>query len=318
MTRARPTAQLPMRDGVSASSVALQRGPWSTVLDFLTERLPRISRAEWYERMARGDVFDAQGQPLRPKAPYRWPTTVHYYRELPPEPRVPFEAPVLYQDDDLLVADKPHFLPVMPSGRHLHETLLVRLKRLTGNPDLVPIHRIDLDTAGLVLFSTRVATRGEWFRLFRERQVAKSYLAVASAKPGVMPGARATLTHHLADGEHHMLMRDVPLRDGVPPNARTELECVAVRSDLALYRLDPITGKRHQLRVQMAAWGCPLVNDRIYPALEPELPPGALPDLARPLQLLAQRLSLVHPITKKPLTFESQRQLMWPNVDAGG
>ena len=144
-------------DGLTASTPAIAAGSWPTVLDCLCARFPAIGRAQWLDRMARGRVLDADGLPLAADTPYRVGLEVHYYREVADEPPIPFEETVLHVDAHLLVADKPHFLPVTPAGGHVHETLLGRLIRSTGNPHLVPLHRIDRDTAGLVLFSANPA-----------------------------------------------------------------------------------------------------------------------------------------------------------------
>ncbi|MEN1381160.1 pseudouridine synthase, partial [Pseudomonas aeruginosa] len=154
-----------------ASTLHLPAGPWSTVLDCLCARFPAIDRDTWLARMQRGRVLDAEGRALGPQAAYREGLRVHYFRELPAEAPIPFEARILYRDEHLLVADKPHFLPVMPAGGYVEQTLLARLARSTGNRDLVPLHRIDRHTAGLVLFSTNPGSRGRYQALFRERRI---------------------------------------------------------------------------------------------------------------------------------------------------
>src|SRR5688500_347934 len=119
----------PARNGVGASSVSLPDGTWRTVLEFLTCRFPEIDTATWVARMQRGDVVDETGDRIAPDSPYRRGVRLYYYREAQNESPIPFEEIVLYRDDHIVVADKPHFLPVVPAGRFLQETLLVRLKR---------------------------------------------------------------------------------------------------------------------------------------------------------------------------------------------
>ena len=307
MTRPRPAVQVPMRDGVSASCVALPAGHWPTVLDFLAARFERIPRAEWLGRMQAGDVIDEQGQAVAADQAYpaytRLYARLYYYRALPPELPVPFEAAVLYQDAHLLVADKPHFLPVVPSGRYLQETLLVRLKRLTGLADLVPVHRIDRDTAGLVLFSVNPATRGAYVALFRERQVVKQYEAIAPWREGLT----LPFTHRsrLVDGASFMTVEEVP----GTANTETRIELIERYRAWARYRLSPLTGYRHQLRVHMNALGMPILNDLIYPVLAPECPPGVSPDFERPLQLLARLLAFTDPVTGEARAFETRMRL---------
>lgn len=306
---------LPTRDGVSASTVAAPHGPWATVLDFLCERIPAVAREDWAQRMARGEVLDAQGQAVPPGAPYRAQTRLHYWRSLPFEHPIPFEETIVFQDEFLVVADKPHFLPVTPKGRYLHETLLVRLKKRTGLDTLVPMHRIDRETAGLVVFTVQPHTRNAYQGLLRELQVHKTYEAIAPWKEGLAwPQRRIS---RLAESPHFMAMHEV---EG-PPNADTLIEVMAVSDAhagpqgaqrLAHYRLTPRTGQKHQLRAHMNALDLPILGDQIYPVLLPALPPGQAPDFGRPLQLLAKSLRFTDPITGEARAFESPRKLRLP------
>ncbi|MEY4764060.1 MAG: hypothetical protein RI907_733, partial [Pseudomonadota bacterium] len=182
-----PSPALPTRDGVSPSVVALPSGPWPLVLDFLVQRLPKVPRDDWAERMAQGLVVDAQGQPVPPEAPFRPQTKLYYWRALPFEHPIPFEERIVYQDEHLLVADKPHFLPVTPSGIYARQTLMARLRHRTGLADLIPVHRLDRETAGLVVFCVRPQDRDAYHQLFRDRAVEKVYDAVAPLGAGPWP-----------------------------------------------------------------------------------------------------------------------------------
>jgi tRNA pseudouridine32 synthase/23S rRNA pseudouridine746 synthase len=289
----------PLRDGVGPSSVVLPLGPWPTVLDFLTARFPGVARTQWVQRMASGTVSCDRGHTLASDAPYIPGLRVYYFRALPPEPTIPFTEVLLHQDAHLLVVDKPHFLPVMPSGKYLQETVLVRLKNKLGLNDLVPIHRIDRDTAGLVLFSVNPATRDAYHALFRQHRVAKTYQAIAPWNPALpWPLRRES---RIAESAHFMQQCEV---DG-PPNALTLITPLETLGALARYQLKPVTGQRHQLRVHMNTLGLPLWGDGIYPVLTPE---GSA-DYARPLQLLAKSIAFTDPVTGQALRFESQRTL---------
>lgn len=295
MVRKRP----PGIDGLTASTLQLPPGPWSTVLDCLCARFPAVAREQWMERMARGRVVDGDGGWVTPATPHRVGLEVHYYREVEDEPSIPFEEVVLYADDALLVADKPHFLPVTPSGGHVHETLLGRLIRRTGNHDLVPLHRIDRDTAGLVMFSANPKSRALYHALFRERRIEKCYEAIAPALPDVeLPFTRSS---RIVAGEPFFRMQEV---EG-PANSETRIDVIERTDKLWRYALTPITGRKHQLRVQMAALGAPIANDGMYPSPVHR----AVGDYAAPLQLLAKRLSFVDPITGTARIFASSFQL---------
>jgi tRNA pseudouridine32 synthase/23S rRNA pseudouridine746 synthase len=316
MSRPQPAWTPPMRDGVSASRVAVSAGPWHTLAAFLAQRLPAAT--DWPQRLARGEVLDAAGRPLPPDAPCVPGAVLWYWRAPPPEPRVPFEVEVLHQDAHLVVVDKPHFLPVTPGGRHLHETVLVRLKRQLGIATLSPLHRLDRETAGVLAFTVQPATRHAYQSLWRERRVHKVYEAVAPWRADLtLP---LTCRNRLAERPGCFMQMEV-----VPgePNAETRIELIArlprtpgQAPALAHYRLLPHTGRRHQLRVHLAALGLPIVGDRIYPTLLPEPAPGAAPDYAQPLQLLARELAFADPLSGAPRRFTSRRRLALAAGDA--
>ena len=271
------------------------------MLDFLVERFPAIARTVWLQRMAAGEVVDEFGLAVTPDRSYRGHLRVYYYRALPDEPRVPFEAKVLFQDAHLVVADKPHFLPVTPSGHYLQETLLVRLKNLLGMDALSPIHRIDRETAGLVLFCVQPAERNAYQALFRDKAVNKHYEAIAPWRAEVnLPLVRCS---RIVEDEPFFRQREVP----GPANSETRVDVIEVRGARALYALSPVTGKKHQLRVHMNALGLPIAGDRMYP------PVANTPDddFSQPLQLLAKAIAFTDPVTGQARRFESDLTLRW-------
>lgn len=299
-----------MRDGVGASRIATNGGPWPSMADFLGARLP--AGRDWRARMALGDVLDSAGRPVPPDAPFVSGAVLWYWRSLPPEPRVPFEVELLHQDEHLVVVDKPHFLPVTPGGRYLQETVLVRLKRRLGIETLVPVHRLDLETAGVLMFTVQPAVRQAYHALLRERRVRKVYEAVAPWRPDLdLPRTHRSRLEE-PPGEDFMQMRTV----AGEPNAETYIELIrrlgpspAAGTELAHYRLTPRTGRKHQLRAHLDALGLPIVGDRIYPRLWPAPAPGALPDYGNPLQLLARELAFDDPVTGGSRRFVSRLQL---------
>jgi tRNA pseudouridine32 synthase/23S rRNA pseudouridine746 synthase len=274
------------------SRLQLPPGAWSCLLDGLCARFPRIDRAQWQDRFARGRVRDAEGRALSADQPWQVGLEIQYFREVSDEPVIPFEEAILHADAHLLVADKPHFLPVTPAGGYVRQTLLARLEARTGNPALVPLHRLDRLTAGLVLFSTSTQTRDAYQRLFRERRIEKTYEALAPALPGVV----FPLERHsrLVPGEPFFRMAEVPGE----PNARTRIEVIDADGPVWRYRLHPETGRKHQLRVHMAGLGAPIRGDELYPEL------GSAPT-SEPLQLLARELAFEDPLTGEWRRFTS-------------
>ena len=273
--------------GVPPSRLQLPRGPWATVLEALCARFPQVGEATWRDRFARGRVLGADGLALDVEAGYRAGMEIRYFREVADEPAIPHAERVLHVDAHLVVAWKPHFLPVAPTGAYVRETLLTRLAGRLGNPALVPLHRIDRDTAGLVLFSADPASRARYHALFRERRIRKHYLALAPPLPGLaFPRVHRS---RLERGEPFFRVREAP---GVA-NSETVVEVAARGEDTWTYRLEPVTGRKHQLRVHMAALGAPILHDRLYPQLQA---PG-VDDPARPLRLCAHSLAFDDPVS---------------------
>jgi tRNA pseudouridine32 synthase/23S rRNA pseudouridine746 synthase len=284
---------------VGPSVVGLPPGPWPTIAAFLVQRFPAVGEATWASRIARGEVIDEFGQAVTLQRPYQAHLRVYYYREIDDEPPIPFEEEILFQDELIVAADKPHFLPVTPGGRYLQQSLLVRLKRRLGIDDLVPMHRIDRETAGVVLFLVSPQTRGRYHGLFDGHAVHKEYQAIAPWRADL--SLPRTHRSRMAPDANFMQMREV---DG-EANSETRLELVQHEAGLARYRLTPLTGRRHQLRVHCAALGLPILNDLIYPTLQP----AGRDDPSRPLQLLASSIAFTDPVSGEQRHFRSRRAL---------
>ena len=284
-----------------ASTLYLPAGPWRTVLDCLCEHFSAIDREQWLDRIARGRVLDGQGTPITVDLPYREGLRIHYFREVRDEKPIPVTESILYADEHLVVADKPHFLPVTPAGEYVEQTLLRRLIHRLDNPHLVPLHRIDRHTAGLVLFSANPQTRSAYQSLFPTRQIEKRYEAIARALPDLtFPRVHKS---RLVEGEPFFRMQE---GSGVS-NTETTVDVREKHGDFWRYALYPVTGKKHQLRVHMAALGAGICNDPFYPHVLRD----ADDDYANPLKLLAQGLRFVDPVTGQERVFESEITLQW-------
>jgi tRNA pseudouridine32 synthase/23S rRNA pseudouridine746 synthase len=289
----------PAIDGVTASRFQLPPGPWPTVLDALCACFPKVDRATWTSRFARGRILDTSGEPLPLDAPYRVGAELRYYREVANETRIDAAETILHADADLIVVDKPHFLPVMPGGGYVADTLLARLVRRFGDIGIVPLHRLDRLTAGVVLFSANPATRSRYQALFRDRAITKRYEAIAAPLPATtFPLKRQS---RLERGEPFFRMREA----AGEVNAFTDVDVIERGATAWRYALTPITGRKHQLRVHMAALGAPIANDPLYPVLIDD----AQDDPQHPLQLLARSLEFIDPVTGARRRFDSGRSL---------
>jgi len=291
-------------EGVSASRVYLPAGNgYLTLLDFFVGNFPHIQIVEWMARFSEGLVMTIDGQAVAASDAYLPNTHLMYFRRLAREPEIPFEESILYQDEHILVADKPHFLPVTPSGLYLHQTLLNRLKKKTGIQTLSPIHRIDRDTAGLVVFSVQPNERSAYQNLFRDRAVTKVYEAIAPYSEELSAKLPITYRSRIEESEHFLQMREI---DG-EPNTDTYIELVEMMGFWVKYRLTPGSGKKHQLRCHLNALGIPMKFDQIYPVLTPYQEYDL--DFTKPLQLLAKEIHFKDPVTGEDRSFVSQRVL---------
>lgn len=282
-------APLPPRDGLGPARLRVRGGP-------LGDELAGRFGPEVAAKAVAGEVVDQDGIVLDPTTVLPAGAVVYLYRELPNEVAVPFDIPVLYQDDDIVVADKPHFMATMPRGRHVVQTALIRLRRQLGLPELSPAHRLDRLTAGVLLFTIRRERRGVYQTLFARGAVRKTYLAKAAADPNlVLP--RMVVSRIVKRRRNFQAVEEPG-----EPNAETLVELLAPDG---LYRLTPRTGRTHQLRVHMASLGVPIYGDPLYP----NVVDVAVDDFSTPLQLLAQCIEFDDPVSGARRRFVSSRRL---------
>ncbi|WP_354148303.1 RluA family pseudouridine synthase [Arthrobacter sp. 754] len=310
---------LPVRDGVNATRLRLpDEGPWTTAMDYMMHRWGHIDPQGIEDRFDAGEIVGEGGAPLDRATRLEDHTFIWYYRTLPPEIRIPVELDILHQDEHLLVVDKPHFLPTTPGGTYIQESALVRLRNQLNLPDLIPMHRLDRMTAGVLLLSTNPETRGKYQVLFEKRRVQKEYECVSAADtaPGFPAVEFPVVVRNRMTKSRSYLLAEVIEGE---PNAETRIErletfdggtqhgapIAGAPSRLARYRLEPHSGKTHQLRVHMASLGLGIVNDAFYPDLLDKAPD----DYTKPLQLLARGIRFVDPISNLPVEYRSRREL---------
>ncbi len=294
---------LPVRNGVNATRLRLPaEGPWNTALEYILDRFEHVDPGGIGERFDRGEVVALGGAVLTRSTPLTDHTFVWYYRELPIEERLPVELTILHQDENLLVVDKPHFLPTTPGGRYVSESALVRLRVQLDLPDLIPMHRLDRLTAGILLFSVNPATRGAYQLLFEHRKIRKEYEAIAAVNPELeLDTTPRTIRSRIVKSRTYLLAQEV---EGVP-NAQTIVTLSEERNGMGRYRLQPHTGKTHQLRLHMAGLGLGILHDPFYPTLHPQGPDN----FDTPLQLLARSIAFTDPLSGHDAFFESSLTL---------
>lgn len=271
----------------------------STVFEFMVNRFPRIEKEIWHQRFVEGKVQELNGAQIALHTSYVGGRHIVYFREVPSEVKIPFEEKILYQNENFLIVDKPHFLPIHPSGKYVNETLISRLRMNTGNSDLIAAHRLDRLTAGLVLCILNKDVRGEFQKLFNEREIHKTYQAVGSVPED-------------DKNSWHLKNCLVPFKENFrmivgegEPNSESRISIIETQGDRALFELKPTTGKKHQLRVHMAHIGSGIENDPLYPFIQEERDD----DYSKPLKLLAQKLQFIDPIDGSQREFISEQKL---------
>ncbi len=285
---------------------ALQPEPWPTMGTWLEERLSEFIDVPAFLAEDRF-VYEA-GTPVAGNDPYRPHTFVWFHRDLREEASVPGEIHIVHRDERIVVIDKPAFLSTIPRGRHVQQSVVVRLRAELGLPELSPLHRLDRVTSGLLMLATVKRWRAPYQSMFQRGEVAKTYRALARHDPELeLP---VTVRNHLSKQRGQMQAEVVP---GAPVNAESLIERESVLGDEAIYRLTPATGRTHQLRMHMLGLGIPISGDPLYPVVRGI----AVDDFAHPLQLLASGVSFTDPIDGSPRHFDSVRTLPLLSEDAG-
>ncbi|MGX9674017.1 pseudouridine synthase [Mycobacterium sp. HM-7] len=277
----------PGYEGIGPARLRVHGGP------VLTELRSRFG-ADAAAKVLAGEVLCADGSVVSDMTELPAGAFIYWYRDLPDEVVVPFDVPVLYRDENIVVVDKPHFLATMPRGGHVVQTALVRLRRSLGLWELSPAHRLDRLTAGVLVFTARREVRGAYQTMFAAGAVSKTYLARSSAGTLAEP----------VEIRNRIVKRRGSLQAVVEPGEVNAVTMVSPLGD-GLFRLAPSTGRTHQLRVHMNSLGLPIDGDPLYPTVL-DVAPG---DFSTPLQLLAHRLAFVDPVTGVAREFVSERRL---------
>ena len=275
----------------------------ATVLEYLVIKFPYIDAQTWRQRMGDGKVHCHDGTPITPESPFTPRQRIYYYREGENEPRIPFKETILFQDQHILVAYKPHFLALHAGGVYINECLQNRLRRRTGMDTLQAVHRLDTVTAGLVLFSVNPDTRRYYHQLFETRQIHKTYQAIAKTQDDEkLIGQEWEVKNRIVRTEQRFRMC---VTEG-EANSHSVIRCIQQTNQKALFELHPVTGKTHQLRLHMMTLGWPILNDHYYPQLQAQ----SKEDYSAPLQLLAKELRFVDPVSQDKRSFSCERSLV--------
>ena len=275
----------------------------STVLEYLIIKFPYIDAQIWQKRITDGKVHCHDGSLITTLSPFKAQQRIYYYREVESEPIIPFEESILFLDEHILVAYKPHFLPVVPGGKYVNECLQNRLRQNTGIETLQAIHRLDRVTAGLVIFSVNPNTRHRYHHLFETRKIDKTYQAIAQTNNSEnLIGQKWEVKNRIVQSKPKFRMC---ITEG-ETNSHSVIRCLQQSDEKALFELNPVTGKTHQLRLHMQTLGWPILNDKYYPQLQPLSPDN----YSTPLQLLAKKIEFIDPVTQQQRSFSYGSNLL--------
>jgi len=277
---------------------------------FLKRRIGRMSRTR-IQSIIGEQISFPDGRPARPSSPVRAGETILLRRPAPVEPEVPRHFDILFEDESVLVIDKPAGLPMHTTAKFWRNTLVALLRERYPDEQMEIAHRIDRETSGVLLIARNRQVASFLTRAFARRAVEKTYLALVKGHPP--DEGKIDMPLRLLDTKSRIMMG--PVQDGSGLTAVTQFRVVRRLPGHAVCEARPLTGRQHQIRVHFACIGHPIVGDKLYGAgealfmrscdepLTPELLAcfDGLPRHA----LHAHRLTFPHPVGKHAVTIES-------------
>lgn len=263
-----------------------------SIVSFLKTRFKYFSEEEWIAKIGENDVL-VNGNSIPPEFPLKAGDEVRYFAMRTPEPAVPTNITAIYEDEDLLIVNKPAHLPVHPTGRYLRNTLINILQHQRKLKTLFLAHRLDRETSGLCVLSKSILGKDKMYWAFFRGEVEKVYWALTWGRPhpasGVIdapmgtdearqkirikqvvgaPGAKQAKTKY-----HTLGTKWIHAPQWAPPEWPSMQKMIEERErkggdpgtwPVSLVEARPITGRTNQIRVHLAHIGNGIVGDKLY------------------------------------------------------
>lgn len=286
------------------------RGPQGveTLVDFLTRRFRYHDAPEWSELVLKGHVT-VDGFSATPQLALKSGHRILYIPPPKPEPEVDARFSVLFEDEHIVALDKSGNLPTSPSGKYWEHCLVHIAQRELGVRRLYAVHRLDRETSGVNLLAKTAEAAGRLGDAFQRGQLEKAYTAVLR---GRLASRETYLSAPLGpDPTGEVRIRQTARRDG--RGAATRFRLLARLPGASLVRVEPVTGRTHQIRVHANLLGHPVWGDKLYGRSDEEFLAwvGKPRRNSEPRQLLhASQLRLRHPITDAELDLRSSPKVL--------
>lgn len=315
-----------------------------TLVAYMAGRFTYYTEADW-QRMVEAKQITLNNLLVDPFGVVKAGDEIKYFAERKPEPKVPTRVPIVYEDEDLLVVNKPAHLPVHPSGKYMRNTLVQLLRNQKKNDRLILSHRLDRETSGLCVLTKSTLAKDKMYWAFFEGNVEKTYWALVWGRPKV-PSGMVDVPIGSAKGSSLSKIRIKQIVGGSeskraqtkyktlqtnwvkgnwmpPPWPAMQVTDIARKNvdnswPISLVECKPLTGRTNQIRVHMAHIGCGLVGDKLYDPSEEifiELSAGkpllededGLPGFRLPVHLRPRLVLDAHALHARALSFRHPR-----------